>query len=264
MPLSNSLSLPLKPVAFSVAILFLLAEVFVPALQFRQTCRGCSPDRTPSSPRSAGLRRPRRRDRRDGAVAGRAPRQGGNARPRAPARRQHRSHGADAPPAVAIVSLALTRRARASSSALSSRLAQFGRCVTLCFRRPRCNKTLVQEARGRFRRQVRSGRRAAVNERVGFGFEIVHVSLDAGDATHPVAVVFAVVGRLVPNLQGRLGGFDRRVSFKTDSGDGDDPTTTPVLHERRRHRRLRLSLPPDAGAIRQSASRGRAISPRRA
>ena len=100
--------------------------------------------------------------------------------------------------------------------------------MTLCLSRPRRDKTLVQQARGRLRRQVRGGWRAALNERVGFGLEIVHVSLDAGDAAHPVAVVFTVVGCLVPNLQGRLGAFDGRVGFKTESGDGDDPTTTPI------------------------------------
>ena len=100
--------------------------------------------------------------------------------------------------------------------------------MTLCLSRPRRNETLVQQARGRLRRQVRGRRRAALNERAGFGLEVVHVSLDAGDAAHPVAVVFTVVGRLVPNLQGRLGAFYGRVGFKTESGDGDDPATTPI------------------------------------
>ena len=44
-------------------------------------------------------------------------------------------------------------------------------------------------------------------------------------------MVFAVVGRLVPNLQGRLGGFDRCVGFKIKGGDGDNPATTPVRQE---------------------------------
>src|SRR6202042_3806631 len=108
------------------------------------------------------------------------------------------------------------------------RLLLFGRRVTLGLCPPPRDKTLVQHARGRLRRQVRGGRRATLNERVGFGLEIVHVSLDASDPAHPVAVVFAVVGRLVPNLKGRLGGFYGRVGFKTESGDGDDPTTTPI------------------------------------
>jgi hypothetical protein len=112
-----------------------------------------------------------------------------------------------------------------------SRLPELGRGVTLCLSRPRRNKTLVQEARGHLRRQVRSRRHAALNERAGIGFEVAHISLDASDAAHPVAVVFTVVGRLVPNLQGRLGAFDRRVGLKTESAGCDNPTTTPILQE---------------------------------
>ncbi len=256
--------LPLKPVAFRVAILFLLAEVFVPALQFRQTRRGgvriervhlLDQPRFVDPVGEIGETEPLLAERLgEAGTLGLARQQG----------RRIGASGADCAARVAIVSFALSKRARASSSALPSRLPQLGRRMPLCFGRPRRNKTLVQETRGRLRRQIRSRGRAALDERAGFGLEVVHVSLDAGDAAHPVAVVFAVVERLVPNLQGRLGAFDRRVGFKTEGGDCDDPATTPIRQEGRRRRRLRLSLPRDADALRRTGSQGRAISPRRA
>ena len=109
-----------------------------------------------------------------------------------------------------------------------SRLPQLGRRVTFGLCTPRRDKTLVQQTRGRLRRQLSGGRRATLDERVSFGLEIVHVSLDAGDAAHPVAVVFTVVGRLVPNLKRRLRAFYGRIDLETESGDGEDPTTTPI------------------------------------
>ena len=106
--------------------------------------------------------------------------------------------------------------------------------MTLCLSRPRCNKTLIQEPRGRLRRQVRGGRRAAQGERARVSFEQSFMfRCHAGDAARPIAVVFSVVGRLVPNLQGRLGAFDRRVGLETESGDCDDPTTTPIPQDGR-------------------------------
>ena len=44
-------------------------------------------------------------------------------------------------------------------------------------------------------------------------------------------MVFTSLDALSQTSQGRLGAFDRRVGLKTESGDCDNPTTTPIRQE---------------------------------
>ena len=129
------------------------------------------------------------------------------------------------------------------------RLPPLGRRAPLRFGCARLHQTLVQEPRGGLRRQVRMSRRAALNERARFGLEVAHVPLDAGDAAHPVAMVFGVVEGPVPNLERCLGGFDRRVALETRGRRRRPPSGAANRRGGPRRRRLRFSLPRGAGAL---------------
>ena len=67
----------------------------------------------------------------------------------------------------------------------------------------------------------------------------------------------------VPNLERRLGGFDRRLALEPEAAGDDRPPAAPIARGAPRRQRLRLSLPRGAGALPRTGSQGRAISPRR-
>ena len=201
-------ALPLKPIAFRVAILFLLSQVFVPALQFRQTCRsGIRIERVHLLDQPGFVDPVGEIGETEPLLAERL----GEAGTLGLARQQGRRIGASRELRSARRHC-LLRPVEASPRLVErspSRLPQLGRRMTLCLSPSRRNKTLVQKTRSRLRGQIRSRGCAALYERAGIGLEVAHVSLDAGDAAHPIAVVFAVVGSLVPNLERGLCSFDR-------------------------------------------------------
>ena len=147
------LSPTLKPVAFRVAVLFLLPKVFVPALQFRQTCRGsirierfhffdqpCFIDPVGE----IGEPKPLPAERLDKVgTLGLTGQQGDSIRTRGQVRRMCRHF-----------LLGFAKESPRLIERSPSRLPQLAHGVTLCLSRPRRNKTLVQEARGRLGRQV--------------------------------------------------------------------------------------------------------------
>ena len=113
-------------------------------------------------------------------------------------------------------------------------LPLLGRRAPFRFGRARLDEALIQEARGGLRRQVRQRRRAALNERARFGLELAHVPLDARNAAHTVAMVVGVAEGPIPNLERRLGRFDRRLAREPEAAGGDRPSAAPILEVGRR------------------------------